>query len=94
MGSQGADLGPEKLVRLGSQIDAAVEAESVLISLTGARPSPSACDFALPGGPTPKTIYRRVLSLKQELKHAFGRYLEQQPPPPLARSLRRQKRLK
>jgi hypothetical protein len=94
LGSHGTKLDPEELVRLGSRIDAGADAESILISLTSTSLSASACDFARSGGPSAATIYRRVVALKAELETAFGRHLEAQPAPPLAKSLRQLKRLK
>jgi hypothetical protein len=94
LSSQGVDLTPEVLVQLGSQIDPGVEPESILISLAGASPSLDACDFALAGGPTAKTIHQRVAGLKRDLERSFGEYLERLPPPRLARSLRQLRRIK
>jgi hypothetical protein len=91
---QGADLSPQQLVCLGSKIDAGMDAESVLISLTSTALSETACDFALAGGPTVATTYQRIVALKAALETAFGDYLENLPPPPLAKTLRRLKRLR
>jgi hypothetical protein len=92
--SQDPEIGPEELVRLGSKIDGGANAEAMLISLTGARLSVSACDFALPEGPDAATIHERIAAFKDQLETAFGDYLENLPAPPLAESLRQLKRLK
>jgi len=94
MRTQGLSLDPGELVRLGSQIDAGVEAESILIALSGVEPSRDACGFALPGGPNAALILKRVVGLQRDLQRALGDYLEQLPPPPLARSLHQLKRIK
>jgi hypothetical protein len=75
------------LIELGHQIDGGVDAESLLISLTGSTVSERACNFALSGGPSAAQICEQIVAFKGALQDAIAAHLQGQSPTPLARTV-------
>jgi len=82
------------LVAQGQEIDAGVNAESILISLTMATPRSISCGFAMEQGHTAEAVLARVDGFRAELQQLLLAHLEAGGPPPpamapLIRKLRR-----
>jgi len=80
----------ESLLALGTEIDAGMTAESVLLSLTGTTLRKSACDFAQ--NETADAVFRDVSDLQKTLAQRFDKLARKQAVGPvgeLVRSLKR-----
>lgn len=56
-----------RLMELGQRIDAGLDAESALLSLSGAILKEEACGFALDGSPAAKEIFEGIKAFRREL---------------------------
>jgi hypothetical protein len=75
------------LINTGAQIDGGLTAETLLISLQGTTLREDACHFALSGGPSIRTIYRRITGLRKDLIAAILAFERASPPSPVERDL-------
>lgn len=77
------DLSFSDLIEFGNQIDAGVDAESVLGSVEGSTLRKDACTFSLDDSVSPLKIYQQILEFREELIKGLVQYLKKQPVPPI-----------
>ena len=86
----------EEWVALGRQVDGGSDAESMLISLTGANLRMEACGFAAKFGGVPAEVFKSVSGFRNSLQKKLAIHLEKTPPQaaiaPLLKEIRRLRR--
>lgn len=85
------DIG--ELLSLGAELDTGVDAEAVLISVTGASLSEQACGFGFAPEQIPRRIFEEISRFRQVLINDLQALLEAQPVPPLGQAIRKLRRL-
>jgi len=75
------------LLALGSEIDAGMNAEALLINLVGTELRESACDFSLTE--EAKDVFIKVTRLRAAVIQGLDSFLRGQPPPPIAALIRK-----
>ena len=88
------DLNFAKLILLGHEIDSGVNAENILISLSGAILTEESCDFSLLPQANKITIYKDIIKFRREMIRGLKKYLQDQPAPPLKELVQRISKLK
>ena len=76
------------MIEMGREVDGGLNAESVLVSITGTSHSEEACNFALDRKMTRREIHRRVSKIRRDLVRGLTAYLRNQPVPPLGMLVR------
>ena len=82
-----------RFLQLGQEIDAGLNAESVLLSLAGAILKEEACDFSLDPGISKKQIYARIKSFRKQLLRELKDIKKVETPPGLAEIVKRIKEI-
>ncbi len=77
------------LLAIGARVDGGVNAESVLLAVTGTQLSPRACGFATAQGHTAPQVLAAVTAFQGELEKALIGLLEGEKVPPLGELVRR-----
>jgi len=60
-------LSLDQFIQYGSQIDAGINQENLLLSLSGALLKQESCNFAIDPGITAKQIFKQIQSLRKKL---------------------------
>ena len=81
------------LISMGAEIDAGMDAETLLFSIASAPLSEEACDFSLDPAISEKVVYKQIKSFQQLLIGNLQDYLEDLPPPPMKELVERLRRL-
>lgn len=77
------------LIRFGSEVDAGLQAESILISVSGSILRKEACDFSLDPSQTPQKIFDEIQSFKKSILKGLDAHLEAEPTPLLGELIRK-----
>ncbi len=77
------------LIQLGNEIDAGVNGESMILSISGAILRKEACDFSLDQKLTKETVFKKILEFQKKLIIDLHRYLESEPAPSLRKLVRK-----
>ncbi|MBI2026986.1 MAG: nucleotidyl transferase AbiEii/AbiGii toxin family protein [Deltaproteobacteria bacterium] len=87
-------LNISELVSLGEKIDAGVNGETMLLSISGTKLRESACNFSLLPNATAHNIYQDLLTFQKELIYELENYLKKLSPKPLKELIKKIKNLK
>lgn len=79
----------ERLVAFGAELDAGLNPESLIISISGAELRPEACGFALDPAETPEAVHARLEEFRGGLLQGFMRLAKKQPVPLLGKIIQR-----
>jgi len=79
----------ERLVAFGAELDAGINPESLIISVSGAQLRPGACGFALDPAETPEAVHARLEEFRGGLLQSLMLLARRQPVPPLGKLIRR-----
>ena len=79
----------KRLVAFGAELDAGLNPESLLISVSGAQLRPEACGFALDPAETPETVHARLEEFRGSLLQSLMLLARRQPVPLLGELIRR-----
>lgn len=79
----------ERLVAFGAELDAGLNPESLIISVSGAQLRSEACGFALDPAETPEVVHARLEEFRQSLLQSLMLLAKKQPVPPLGELIRR-----
>lgn len=82
------------LIKLGNEIDAGVNGEDILSSVSGAMLREEACDFSLDRSKNAKVIYAEILDFRKALLKGLQSYLENDSAPPLGALVQKLEKLK
>ena len=77
-------------IALGQKVDGGVNAESILISLSGAKLRVEACGFSAKFGTTSRNVLKQMIEFRSFLQKKFAMYLETSPPSTAISSLLRE----
>lgn len=84
---QGNEMDVATMVALGSEIDGGVNAEAILINLSGTTLAESACDFSLVE--SSGDVFAKITRLREVLVRGLEDFLRGQPPPLVAELVRK-----
>ena len=79
----------ERLVAFGAELDAGLNPESLIISISGAQLRSEACGFALDPAETPEAVHARLEEFRGSLLQSLMLLAKKQPVPPLGELIRR-----
>jgi hypothetical protein len=84
----------DDLIQLGNEIDAGVNGEAILGSVSGAILRKDACDFSLNANLKAKMIYDEIIEFRKSLLKGLMAYLEDEPAPELGALIRKLEKLR
>ena len=82
---QHQDISLPDFLELGKLVDGGMDAEAVLMVVSGTELSIDACRFALAPDVTAADIHAQISAFKLEIQKALSSYLHQQPVPPMGK---------
>lgn len=89
---QDPELDFKKLMECGRKIDSGVNGEAMLLSISGTKLRPEACDFGI--SVSAENIYKIIVQFQKELILNLSLFLKNQPPLPLKKLIQKIKILK